>query len=296
MADERDAHLGLGLGVAPPAALMTLVQELGRRVATVDLGDARLDDAVLVRVEWDRVPEVSDRLVAWWLDDVVPDVAPFDSRFPAIALSTDPEVLDRARARGLPTRRLTTTEVEPESAPLAPFVRERIRRARELGPGWLVQDDSGIWSWNDQVVLDEDSVSTALAVCAATRVTDERSLVRAMAWGAPAIAPRTVLHHVGAAEGDVALADDGTDPLHQLDKITADPLLAARLSRRGRERYEAANSLVSCVDDVVRALRLTTRWRPSLLQIELNTLDARRGEAQRRRFDEMVASIVDERC
>lgn len=290
---DTAVRLGLGLGVAPPGALLGLVQEIGRRISVVDLGDAGPTDPALLRVEWDRTPErAGDRREAWWLDAPGPalDVPP--SRQPVLVLSAHRDVLEAAFTRGIPARIVPHAEVEPESAPVAPFVRERIRRDRDLGEGLLVEDAAGRWSWNESVEVEPGLIPTTLAAAAAAYLSSPRAVVRAMAWGCPVVAPQATLVATGATPGLDVVADDGTDPVGQLRRLAADARLTAALSRAARARYEAAHSVSACADDVMGALALTALWYPSHLQLRLDELDSRRGATQRHRVDEMVSSIV----
>lgn len=280
---------------------MSLMQVLGRRVHVVDIGDLRPAgpheglgvDAVLVRGEWHRVPEKPTRgRVVWWMDQVPPEISPSDQRWPQLVLSADPAVVDACRAQGLRSRISPLAEEEPESAPVPPFVRERVRRARGLGAGLLVHDAHNRWTWNEDIPVDKDSVSTALAAAAAAYLSGEEFIVRALSWGCPVVAPQELIDRVGAVAGQQVLPDDGTDPVTQLRRLVEDPRLTAALSREGRARYETAHSLMACADDVLRALGLAPRWPPSALELRLDELDARRGGVQRRRFDEMVSPIV----
>jgi hypothetical protein len=284
--------LGLGLGVAPPGAALTLVQEIGRRIAVVDLGDAKPEDPALLRVEWNRPPQpIKARREAWWVDADTPalDVAP--ARHPVLVLSTDRTVVDAAFARGIRARVVPHAEMEPESAPVPPFVRERVRRARGLGEGLLVED-AGRWTWNGTVEVQSGLIPTTLAAASAAYLSSPHAVVRAMAWGCPVVAPATTLAATGATAGVDSVADDGTEPVEQLRRVAADARLTATLSRAGRARYEAAHSVSACADDVMGALGLTALWYPSHLQLRLDELDSRRGATQRHRFDEMVSSIV----
>ena len=290
---DTATRLGLSLGVAPPAALMTLVQEIGRRIAVVDAGDTRPADPVLVRVEWDRAPQRrAGGPEAWWLDAGPPalDVSP--SRRPVLVLSSQYQVLEAASAQGIPARIVPDVEVEPESAPVAPFVRDRVRRARGLGEGLLVEDRAGRWTWNDELDVPGDLISTTLAAAAAAYLSSPGAVVRAMSWGCPLVAPAPTLDATGATAGVDSVADDGSDPVEQLRRLAGDAPLAAALSRAARARYEAAHSVSACADDVVRALGLTALWYPSHLQLRLDEMDSRRGATQRHRFDEMVSPIV----
>jgi hypothetical protein len=272
---------------------MTLVQEIGRRIAVVDVGDAHPADPVLVRVEWDRLPDHRTRRAGvWWLDSVTPalDVSPHGR--PVLVLSSQPSVLNAAVARDIAARIVPTIEVEPESAPVAPFVRERVRRARGLGEGLLVEDRTVRWTWNGNVDVEVDLISTTLAAAAAAYLTSPSAVVRAMSWGCPLVAPAEILNATGATPGVNAVADEGSDPVEQLRRLAGDAPLSAALSRAARERYEAAHSVSACADDVMRALGLTALWFPTHLQLRLEEMDSRRGATQRHRFDEMVSPIV----
>lgn len=284
-------RLGLGLGVAPPGALMGLVHEIARRVPVVDLNDIGLGDAALVRVEWDRPPERSGSREVWWLDADGPalDVPP--SRHPALALSPHQHVVAAATTRGMTARIVPHAEVEPESAPVAPFVRERVRRARDIGEGLLVEA-GGRWTWNGSITVGEDLLPTTLGAAAAAYLTSPETVVRAMAWGCPVVAPSATLAMTGATPGVDSVADDGSDPVEQLRSLAADAYRTAALSRAARARYERAHSVAACADDVMAALTLTSIWHPSHLQLRLDELDSRRGVGQRHRFDEMVSPIV----
>jgi hypothetical protein len=182
-------------------------------------------------------------------------------------------------------------EVEPESTPVPPFVRERVRRARDLGEGLLVEDE-GSWTWNGTVAVERTLVPTALAAAAAAYVVSPEAVVRAMAWGCPLVAPAATLTATGATPGVDSVEDDGTDPVAQLRSLAGNGHRTAALSRAGRARYEAGHSVVACADAVMAALGLTALWYPSHLELRLDELDSRRGAGQRHRFDEMVSAIV----
>lgn len=272
---------------------MMLVQELSRRTTVADLSDINPLTPALVRVQFRRVPDQPrGGPVAWWLDDEPPPLSPADSRRPVIAVSDRPLLVDAARASGLPARIVPVGEVEPESAPVPPFVRERIRRVRGLGPGLVVHDTDNRW-WYDGREIDRESSSSALAVAAVAGVSGPEELVRSMAWGCPTIAPGHVLAATGAEPGVDALAAGGVPLSQQLQEVAADVRLSAALSRAGRARYEAAHSLVRCVDEVLAALRLVTSWVPSAMQTRLHELDSRRGQDQRARFADMVSAVTD---
>jgi hypothetical protein len=290
---DTATRLGLSLGVAPPAALITLVQEIGRRIPVVDAGDTRSVDPVLVRVEWDRLPDhPTNRTQAWWVDSPIPALDVGSRRRPVLVLSSQRHTVDAALARSLPARIVPHIEVEPESAPVAPFVRERVRRARGLGEGLLVEDRTGRWTWNSEVEVEGDLISTTLAAAAAAYLSSPGTVVRAMSWGCPLVAPAEILNATGATPGVDSLADDGSDPVRQLRRLADDAPLSAALSRAARARYEAAHSVSACGDDVMRSLGLTALWYPSHLQLRLDEMDSRRGATQRHRFDEMVSPIV----
>jgi hypothetical protein len=290
---DTTSRLGLGLGVAPTGALLTLVQAIGRRIAVIDLGDALPGEPALLRVEWERAPlQATSRREAWWVDAEGPALDVRQTRHPVLVLSSDRGVLDAAFARGIPARIVPHAEVEPESTPVPPFVRERVRRARGLGEGLVVEDGGGRWRWNETVEVEPDLIPTMLAAASAAYLSSPEAVVRAMAWGCPLIASATILEVTGATTGVDSLADDGGDPVEQLRRVAADAQLSATLSRRGRARYEAAHSVSACADDVIRALGLIAHWYPSHLELRLDELDSRRGATQRHRFDEMVSSIV----
>ncbi len=287
-------RLGLGLGGAPPPSLMALALEIGRRMVVADLGDCLPTDPAIVRAEWSRPPD-HDRPgpQVWWLDrpDQVPEAGAAVS--PVLVVSGRADVVRAATASGLAARIVPETEGEPESAPVAPFVRERLRQARGLGAGLLVQDRPARWRWDGRVDVPAARVSTALAAAAAACVASPEGLVRGLAWGCPMVAPLAVIEAAGAEPGRHVLEAKGTDPVQQLTELAAEVRLSARLSREGRARYETAHSVVRAADDVLAALGVATHWIPSSLQRRLEELDARRGDAQRHRAADMVGGIVD---
>lgn len=287
-------RLGLGLGGAPPPSLMALALEIGRRMDVADLGDCLPTDPALIRAEWTKPPEhLRPGPQVWWLDR--PEQVPGAGAAvrPVLVVSGRGDVVRAATAYGLAARFVPDTEAEPESAPVAPFVRARLRQTRGLGAGLLVQERAARWRWDGRVVVPTARVSTALAAAAAAWVSAPEALVRGLAWGCPIIAPLAVIEASGAEPGRHVLPSKGSDPLTQLAELAADPRLNARLSREGRARYEAAHSMVRAADDVLAALGVATHWRPSTLQRRLEELDARRGDAQRHRVADMVGAIVD---
>jgi hypothetical protein len=231
------------------------------------------------------------RSEAWWLDaDGVALDGPA-ARRAALVLSSRRDVVDAALVRGIAARVVPPAEVEPESAPVAPFVRERIRRARDMGDGLLVED-AGRWTWNGSVDVPDGLVPTALAAAGAAYLSSPHAVVRAMAWGCPLVAPVATLEVTGATAGVDSVADEGGDALEQLHRLVGDRPRTAALSLAARARYEAAHSVSACADDVMSALGLTALWYPSHLELRLDEMDSRRGATQRHRFDEMVSSIV----
>ena len=291
MSDPREPHLGLSLGVSPPANLMSLIQELGRRVAVVDAGDAASTDPILVRVEWGEPPArrgPARRRGGSTIRRRVCSVggSPTSCSRPTQTSSSF------ARKEALHVRLVPGSEVEPESTPVPPFVRDRIRRSRDLGDGIVVQDALGRLSWDGAEVVPE-VVTTALAAASAAYLVRPETLVRALAWGCPVVAPAWVVRETGADAEAVVAVDDGRDPAEQCADLARDLARSARLSRQGRLRYERAHSISACADEVMAALGVTRRWAPSEMETQLDLLDSRRGVAQGARFGEMVAGIVD---
>ncbi len=287
-------RLALGLGVAPSPALMSLAREISRRVFVADLGDCPPSDPALIRAEWDRPPDV--RWLGpqvWWVDrtDQIPEISA--TQRPVMFLSDSSAIALAASRTGVQVRLVPGADAEPESCPVPPFVRERLRQYRGLGEGLLVEDDDHVWLWNGRTVVDGAHTATGLAAAAAAYVRSPQALVRAMAWGCPVIATESAIAATGAQAPLNVLASTAADPLEQLRDLAADPRLSARLSREGRRRYESSHSIGPAADAVLSALGVAARWHPSSLLHRLNELDARRGESQRARVADMVSAIVD---
>ena len=273
---------------------MALIQEVARRVPVADIGDTGRSDPALVRMEWGAARKGTTRVKeVWWLDEAGVALDVSLSRRPALVLSEHASVVKAARERGLPARIVPQAEVEPEAAPVPPFVRERIRRARGLGEGLLVEESPGQWIWNQSVPVDRQTQATALAAASAAYVVTAESVVRAMAWACPVVAPSEILDMTGGTPGEDSLADNGSEPVEQIRRLGADLHLSGRISRAARARYEAAHSVSASADDLLVALDVVSRWCPSSLELRLYELDSRRGEPQRHRFSGMVSAIVD---
>jgi hypothetical protein len=205
-----------------------------------------------------------------WVQELA-DVAPLLAVDSVRALLTSSvEVAAAAGPKGI----LVPAEPEPFSdiRPLAPAVRERVRRARGLQcPAIAVIDDvRGIRTWCG-LDLASKSVDSALA-CASAVVVRGASLTRAMAWGAPIVTDSATNTNIGAQPGrDLIIADDNA--YRAATEIVGDEPRAAALGWGARSFYEERFDLRRAMLTSARALGLvpTAFDRVALLLDELGT-------------------------
>ena len=247
--------LGLYVGAPPPAALRRLLEVLA---ADNDLRDAttagRLDAAI-----WHDDPQgPPERVpVAAWLPDERALTHPVARR--AEALLTDQEGLRELDPRVIVL--LDREPGEPEARPLGPFVRRRLRRARDLGfapVGW--GSDLG-WSWapalGAQGVSVDGPARQAAIACAAAVIAVGTAAVPALAWGSPTVTDPATARSLGARdEQDVLVGDDGDQRRAQAGRLVEDDRLAARLGWAGRLLYERRCTQVDAVRRLMTALAL----------------------------------------
>ena len=247
--------LGLYIGAPVPTALGRLLEALA---VDFDLRDAttagRLDAAI-----WhdDPVDPPASVPVAAWLTSADALAHPVVSR--ARALLTDQEKL-----RDLDPRVVVVLEREPGvpvARPMSPFLRRRLRRARDLGSapvGW--GSDLG-WSWAPALSADgirvEGETALASMACAAAVVAVGTALVPALAWGAPTVTdPASALALGARHEEHVLIGDDGDARQAQARRLISEDRLAARLGWAGRLLYERRCTQVDAVRRVRTALSL----------------------------------------
>lgn len=124
-----------------------------------------------------------------------------------------PETARALRASGLLTVSLGPRESFSQAVPIAPFTRQRIRRARAVvGRAVVREGDAGL-TFDGQPVP-EGSVATALALCSVLDARTPETALHGAAWQAAVVTTT----EVRAATGLPAVAglDPALDPVEQL--------------------------------------------------------------------------------
>lgn len=290
-----NGSLGVRLGLAPPESLLDLCRELASRVAVIDAGEAGTA-AELRRGVMARTPFGARSARRWvlWADtpaDLDHDV----HRRARLVLTPDGATHDEAGRRGLPVRRAPASVADLDHAvPVAPFVRSRVRRARGLPDVALARHKAPSWRWGPHdVPVPDDLADTALAAASAVVVDDDATLLRALAWGAPVVAPAAAAAAVDAVhDRHVLVADSPVEAEAAARQLAEDQRTAARLGWAGRGLVEERHSLVAAADAVLLSLRLAGRAAPSALERRWEEMDSRRATSAWARVNDLVGTVT----
>ena len=251
--------LGLALTRRPPAAALPLLVGLHEWCLPATLDPAAgTPRAVLATAEGLHLapPGVT---VAFWAGAA--DIGSDAFKAATVVVSDDPAVVDAAGERGLtaPTGRYVGNR-----RPVPPFVRDRLRRERDIAADAMLERHEGDgWSFGRPGAmkpLANDLVETAMGAVAAVIVTEPGWLLRSLAWGAPTVTSAAAAAAVGAvASREVVVAETIRARMAAATALANDPLEAARLSWAGYRRAERM--------DAVRAA-MTLIGRLGLLPLE----------------------------
>ena len=248
--------LGLYVGAPPPPALRRLLETLA---LDYDLRDATTAGALDAAI-WHHDPQQPPEPVplAAWLPDAEALALPVARR--ARVLLTDQE-----RLRDLDPRVIVLLEPEPgglsDARPIGPFVRRRLRRARDLGSAPVGWGSELGWSWapalGTEAVGVEGAAREAAIACAAAVVAVGAAVVPALAWGSPTVTDPATARSLGARhEEHVLIGADGDERRAQAQRLIEDDRLAARLGWAGRLLYERRCTQVEAVRRLLTALAL----------------------------------------
>jgi hypothetical protein len=243
--------LGLALTRRPPAGALPLLVALHEWCLPATLDPAAgTPRAVLATAEGLHLAP-PDALVAFWAD--ADDVASEAFRTATVVVSDDAAVVAAAGSRGLtaPTGRYVGNR-----RPVPPFVRERLRRERDIPADALLERHEGDgWSFGRPGAmkpLANDLVETAMGSVAAVIVTEPGWLLRSLAWGTPTVTSAAAAAAVGAiAPTEVLVAETIRARMAAAVTLTSDPLEAARLSWSGyrrAERMDAVRAAMTLID------------------------------------------------
>jgi hypothetical protein len=242
--------LGLALTRRPPEAALPLLVALHEWClpATLDPAAGR-PEAVLATPEGLHLSPPDTKVALWAERD---DMLSEAFRTAAVVISDDEVVVAAAGSRGLraPTGRHLGTR-----RPMSPFVRDRLRTARELPREAVLEQREDGWRFGSPrrlTPISDGLVDTAMGSAAAVVVTDPDWLLRALAWAAPTVTTDAAAQRVGARPGAEVLT--AATPALRLEAAVAlarDEPTASRLSWRGYrrvERLDAERAAVALVD------------------------------------------------
>lgn len=245
--------LGLVVGHRPPPEVLPLLTAVRRWCRPAFL-EPRLPRPAAALVLGHLVPPglPVDLPYAIW----APDVAALESPLATAAdvvVSRDPAVLADVGHRGLYP---AVGRLDPAARPLLPFVRSRLRAARQLPRQPLLEFGGQGWSWAGRPGLPGAAVPAAMA-CAAAVIATGTHLATALSWAAPAITDEASAEAVGAVAGRhvevAATADEARSLARQL---IADDRRATELAWAGRRLAEQRLSLAHAASDFARRLGL----------------------------------------
>ncbi|MDC7122968.1 hypothetical protein OMK64_15650 [Cellulomonas fimi] len=239
-----DLRIGIAVHAGLSDELHDALVRIAERCDVAPVSDGGRFDAVVRTAE--STPAHGERALVW-LDDPEAPVPAWAS-----AVLTAPRTADAVAATApVPVVPLGPAPRHPSARPLAPFTRDRVRRARGLtGPSVAHGGPDG-WTWDGADVPD-DAVATAAALASVVVAHDEPAAVLAAAWAAPVVAPADVRAEVG-------LPDVGDDLEAAAESLLADAVARARHARACRAAYERTYD----ADGAVRTLATVLGVRPS---------------------------------
>ena len=289
--------LGLALTRRPPAGALPLLVGLHEWCLPATLDPAAgTPRAVLATAEGLHLAPPNVRVAFWAEPD---DIGSEAFRTATVVVSDNGAVVEAAGARGLtaPTGRYVGNR-----RPVSPFVRERLRRERDVPADALLERHEGDgWSYGRPGAmkpLPNDLVETAMGVVAAVIVTEPGWLLRSLAWGAPTVTSAAAAAAVGAIPSrEVVVAETIRARMAAATALAADPLESARLSWSGyrrAERMDAVRAAMTLIDRLGLLPLEPPRPAPPLPSVELELrLLGTPGDAHvRTRLTEAAAKLA----
>lgn len=236
----------------PPGVLPVLVElrRWSRLFVLTDDNIERIDAVVSLGPELRRPADVP---AAVWVDSR-DQLNLVSVRSADAVISSDPEVLQAAGSRGLFPGNGNAASL---GTPIGPVVRARLRAARGLPAVAVLEHSPPDWLWEERSApLEPDLVDTALG-CASVVIVTGSPLLRALAWGAPAVTDEATAAEVGAApQLDVVVAETPEERRQQARLLTENTALAARLSWAGRMLIERRHDTRLVAAGLIRRLGL----------------------------------------
>lgn len=259
-----------------PDALLPLLAAL-TRYCKPTVPDVAVGSAVAALCTDPHVAPLPGVPIAVWVDDVDQLKGP-RALAATVVLTRNEKVLDAVggRACWVPLDRLAG-----DRRPISPYVRGRLRAARQLpadalavqpegAPGGrLCWQSAGRPAWiaggrlpADELVADplinDDLTETALACAAAVVVTEPTLTLSALAWGAPTVTTVEAANRLGARPGlHCLVAASGPDRLRLAREVLADSDLSSDLAWAGRLFVEQRYDLDRAAATVARRLGLS---------------------------------------
>jgi hypothetical protein len=218
------------------------------------------------------------------------DVARFEQLDPVVvAVTDDADVADAispvARARGGDVI-VFGSGVDTARVPfMAPFVRARWRARERLPARLVVAVETGA---SDD--LGADAIPTGLALAAAVAVRGE-ALLDAMAWGAPCVTDHPSAVAAGAKAGRDVVVAEHADLRPAAQRLAADDVEAAVLSRNGRRLVERRHDRSRPPRLLVRRLGLVGRDPAGRVGDQLDDLWTPPRAAVRERVNAALAGL-----
>ena len=228
--------LGLCLERRPPESLVPLLVAMYRWCVPATLDPAAGTPVAILATAasaW-RVPHGLP--MALWTRSSEEAASGIGDRAAAI-VSDDLEIVEAAGDRGV----LATLGTHARGRrPLSPFVRQRLRQARDLPEVAVLEQIDDRWRWCGlEEPLEEELVATALACASAVATSEPERLLSSLAWAAPSVTDSGCAERVGAVAGTHVLVDRTVrGRLELCGRLSSDHGLASRLSWAGRRLVE----------------------------------------------------------
>jgi hypothetical protein len=235
--------LGLALERQPSQSLAPLLVEMYRWCVPAAIDPAAGEPAAVLATVVSAAQVPQGRPLALWTRSVE-EAESAAARATAI-VSDQPAVVEAAGARGV----LAPAGSHARGRhPVSPFVRERLRRARQLPEVAVLEQADDGWRWPDLPdPLADDLIETAMACASAVAVHEPERLLAALAWGAACASAPDAAAQVGAVAGTHLLVGREAGERRELaTRLSLDPQLASRLGWAGRRlletRHDAARA------------------------------------------------------
>ncbi len=281
--------LGLALGRQPVDALVPLLAAASRWCQPVAMDPALAQPAAILATA-ERVGCLANcvRMALWTRS---PDEARTEigSRMAAV-VSDVPAVVDAAGERGVFASRDSGAL---SGRPVAPFVRERLRRARGLSDTAILAQTAAGWRWTGHPEpLSDDLVPTAMACASAVAVSEPRRVVEALAWGSPCVCDPASARQAGALPGThLLISEDPIERLELASRLASDRALASRLSWAGWRFVEQRHDPDRAAARLVELLQLTSADPMGAWRLQLRLLGMPDGDRRADRYADATANL-----